>query len=142
MEVIYQSEKWHLVNGKWETDFSEQDEREFRALCEAMGFMIINWALLEQQLDIWTSIIFKNFEGNKIMAEITKGLVRRSDFLKKAFRTNPKLSSLTDEAIAIVIGANDLATSRDELIHGVIDNMKPKQGNWTITKLTTILISM
>lgn len=135
MNIVYQSDNWNLVNGTWETDFNEQDEREFRALCEAMGFMVINWALLEQQLDIWTSIIFKNFDGNKIQQEIPKGLVRRSDFLKTAFRNIHKLSELTEEAINIVIGVNDIATSRDHLIHGVIENMKPKEGKWTITKL-------
>ena len=38
----------------------------FTRLCEAIGLLVINWALIEQQIDNWVNVSFNNCGSNAI----------------------------------------------------------------------------
>ena len=104
------------------------DDDEFRAFCSAIGWVEVNWALMEQNFDRWIQVIFRKLNGTSIEKQPPKAFIKKTVFLRKAFNEIPQLSTYKGEAIAILDRAIKLSTTRNDLTHAVITNMKPVKG--------------
>jgi len=135
VKTIYKSERWTILDGHWVLQMSKADDIAYYALCEGIGSVLINWALLDQQLDIWADQIFKKFSWPTKSVELPKGLDRRTKFLKQAFREVAVLTPLGVEAREIMRRMAISTGTRDALVHGVILDMKHKKGVWIFQKL-------
>jgi hypothetical protein len=108
------------------------DDDEFRSFCSAIGWVEVNWALMEQNFDRWIQVIFRKLNGASIESEPPKAFKKKAAFLRKAFNTIPRLSTYKDEALVILSRATKLSTTRNDLTHAVITSMKPVNGKYEL----------
>ena len=108
------------------------DDDEFRSFCSAIGWVEVNWALMEQNFDRWIQVIFRKLNGASIESEPPKAFNKKAVFLRKAFNTIPQLSTYKGEVLAILNGATKLSTTRNDLTHAVITSMKPVNGKYEL----------
>jgi hypothetical protein len=110
---------------------SPQDERFFGAI----GRLAISWAHLEFGLDCMVEILYRSFDGKSIEPEMPRALSKKISFLRAAFRRLP----IGDEAINGYIGLLDsiqaAATTRHDLIHGVMVEQVEQSGEATMVRL-------
>ena len=104
------------------------DDDEFRAFCSVIGFVEVNWALMEQNFDRWIQVIFRKLNGAFIEKVPPNAFKKKAVFLRKAFNEIPQLSTFKGEVMAILDRAIKLSTIRNDLTHAVITNMKPVKG--------------
>lgn len=112
----------------------EQDD-DYRALCQAIGFVVINWALAEQSLDGWVAIAYHDHGGKDLWKSIPKPLSVKVQFLTQCFNELPSLASLKSDALGLLPRVTTLADRRNDLVHGAITSMTAVDGIYAFTKL-------
>ena len=108
---------------------------EYHALCSAVGFVVVNWAITEQMLDGWVSIIFHDHGGKNIEPEIPRSLSKKVQFLKTCFKKLPTLAPLQDDALKILQNVKALSDRRHDLVHGAITSVTSQNGTFEFAKL-------
>lgn len=109
---------------------SDRLNLEYRAL---LGDFTIKWGLLEAMLDNISGLIMARFDHSAlavkgVAARLPRGLERKLDFHKQAFRKIAALKPFENDAMACVMAVTDVRNERNTLIHGVL---------WGITKTGT-----
>jgi hypothetical protein len=115
----------------------EQGHDDFRALCVAVGFVVLNWAIIEQQIDNWVNIAFINCGGRSLRGVdgIPRSFRRKAKFLKDSFRKLPSLSPFAAEGLALLARASVWADERNNLVHGGITSLEPQNGAFQFRKI-------
>lgn len=105
-------------------------DREFESLCTAIGFIELNWALLEQSLDNWVAIIFHDVDGKPLAYEerLPREFGRKARFLKRCFKKLSPLQPFAEEGLLILEKAKTLSATRHDLSHGVATSITPVRG--------------
>jgi hypothetical protein len=103
---------------------------EFQSFCAAIGFIEVNWALMEAQLDHWTQLSFVQLGGRDIENEMPKSFSRKSTFLRKSFERIPALSAFKDRGIDVLDRADTLSVTRNDLTHAVITSLESVDGKF------------
>jgi hypothetical protein len=111
---------------------------EFRALCTAVGFIVLNWGMAEQQLDIWVNIAFRYCGGEALRPR--KGIPRtfkeKAEFLNDCFKKLPALAPLASEGRSLVERVSARASKRNDLVHGSLASFTPeKNGAFRFNKV-------
>jgi hypothetical protein len=110
-----------------QSELSDEDIRYFTDFCQCVGFVVLNWSLIEQQLDNWVNVCFHNC-GGKPFAKgrgVPVLLKAKSRFLRTCFRSLPLLEEFGDAAIALVERIGTASKRRHDLIHGAITELRP-----------------
>jgi hypothetical protein len=118
----------------------KEDERghdDFRALCMAVGFVVLNWAIIEQQMDNWVNIAFRNCGGSSLkdVDGIPRSFDRKMKFLRKSFKKLPALAPFSTEGLALIERASAISTERNNLVHGGIVSMEMRSGAFQFCKV-------
>lgn len=103
---------------------------DFLGLCMAIGYVSLNWASIEQDLDMWIALIYHDLGGRQEQPQIPVSLTRKLSFLRRAFKTITALKTLEIEAASLLSRVRDLAGKRHDLIHGALANLQPIEGRW------------
>ena len=111
---------------------SKEDETvhgEFRALCTAVGFIVLNWGMAEQQLDMLVNIAFRHCGGEALRPH--KGIPRhysdKVDFLKACFKKLPALEPFASEGRSLVERVSARASKRNDLVRGSLASFAPEK---------------
>ena len=111
---------------------SKEDETahdEFRALCTAVGFIVLNWGMAEQQLDILVNISFRHCGGEALRPR--KGIPRhyseKVEFLKACFKKLPALEPFASEGRSLVERVSARAPKRNDLVHSSLASFTPRR---------------
>jgi len=87
----------------------------------SIGKFAISWAYVEFGLDWMLVHIHHQLEGKEqVEPEIPISLQRKLKYLRKAFRTLPRLASFKDRFEKIADRIRDASDERHDLIHGFI----------------------
>src|ERR1700730_11205991 len=100
------------------------DGDQFRAFCTVIGFVEVNWAFFESQMDRWVQIAFVKLKFRFNGKEAPAGFGRKSTYLRQAFKL-PALSKYKETAIDLLDKADVLSETRHDLTHAVITGVEP-----------------
>jgi hypothetical protein len=77
---------------------------DFRALCMAIGFVVVNWSVIEQQVDNWVNVTFINCGGNALRknGDIPRSFKMKADYLKKCFKNLDVLKPFAIEGLNLL----------------------------------------
>jgi len=98
---------------------------DYRALAMAVGHTIVQWALIESQLDNWAILIFHDC-GGKALAEkgaLPREYKRKATFLRQCFRDLAPLEPFKLEGLSLLDKTPGLARIRHNLVHGTLEDM-------------------
>jgi len=112
-----------------------EETDEFRSLCAAIGFVVVNWALAEQSLDFMVETIYNKCAGNTIEEQLPHSFQRKVKFLRKAFRTRVALQIYAEDGNKLLNCMVPLAQQRHDLVHGVVVSIESVNGRFPIDKL-------
>lgn len=106
---------------------SDEDIRYFTDLCQCIGFVVLHWSLIEQQLDNWVNVCANNCGGKPFLGGkgVPQALKRKAIFLKRCLRGLPALAPFRDECIRLIGRILAASNKRHDLIHGAITELRP-----------------
>jgi hypothetical protein len=108
---------------------------DFQSLCAAIGFIVLNWALAEQSLDLTVETIYTKYAGNTLAKTLPRPFQQKVEFLRKAFETRLALHSYAAEGNKLLDRMEALATQRNDLVHGVVTSVETVDGKFLFGKL-------
>lgn len=112
------------------------EEDEYQALCKAVGFVVVNWAIAEQALDGWVAITWHDHGGKDLLKRLPKHLEPKVDYLTECFSKLPSLHPQRDRALAILPRVTELSLTRHDLVHGAITSVTSKDGVFAFSRLS------
>jgi hypothetical protein len=101
------------------------DGDQFRSFCSAIGFVEVNWAFFESQMDRWVQVAFVTLKFRFNGKEAPTSFNRKSTYLRQAFARLPALSKHKRTAIEMLDKADQLSVTRHDLTHAVITAVEP-----------------
>jgi hypothetical protein len=106
---------------------TDDNIRLFVGLCQCVGFVVLHWSLMEQQLDSWVSIFANNCGGTLYLKGngVPKALKRKARFIKRCLRELPELAELRAEGAALLSRILSASNKRHDIIHGAISELEP-----------------
>jgi hypothetical protein len=106
---------------------TDEDIRYFADLCQCIGFVVVHWALTEQQLDNWVNVCFNNCGGSKFQKGrgVPRSLKPKLAFLNKCLKTVPALAEFREEGVDLLTRLSSASQTRHDLIHGAITELRP-----------------
>ena len=109
-------------NSKSKDMEDEEGHDGFRALCMAVGFVVLNWAIIEQQIDNWVNVVFLNCGGSSLKTggRIPISFSAKVKFLTESFNKLSALAPFAVEGLALLDRASPIAIQRNNLVHGGI----------------------
>jgi hypothetical protein len=112
----------------------KQTLEDFETLCALVGYVSIQWASIEQDLDYCVAASFHGCGGADIREDLPVSLEAKIDYLKKAYRRLPPLHGLVDEALPLLTDLKVFAQNRHDLVHGVINGIEHEGGVYTFLR--------
>jgi len=105
---------------------------DFIGLCQAVGFVVINWGLIENQIDNWVSVTFNQGGGKSLRKnqDIPVSLKQKNIYLRQCLRKLSALASFKDEGLQLIQRVSDISPHRDRLVHGTITSIHPENGSF------------
>lgn len=94
-------------------------EMRWRALLEHYGYITINWAIIERNIDNVVSLAL-DAGGKEIAKEHPRMLKLKIKFLKTAFSGLPFLQPWNEKAVSLLDDVLDRTDVRHDLTHGTI----------------------
>jgi HAMP domain-containing protein len=95
----------------------------------AVGKITIAWALIETPLDAIVAIIFTRTGAKDFEREIPRAFEKKARFVKRAASQCAELSKYSIAIVDLAARARALSDARHRLIHGVVDNFTPVEGD-------------
>ena len=96
-------------------------------LCQGIGYVVLNWSMLENQLDNCVNVSFNNCGGAVFQSGrgVPRSLKPKMAFLRKCFKTLPPLVEFRADALALLSRVSAASKRRHELMHGSLMDLKP-----------------
>lgn len=98
-------------------------EEDILAVCLAVGFITVNWALVEHQLDNCVALVMKHFEDVH-RKKIPRQYAVKAEFLRTAFSAISQLKNFKAPMHALLDRTDSAADKRHVFIHGTIDKFQ------------------
>lgn len=111
------------------------EDKDVQSLCASIGFVVVNWALAEQSLDMFISVIYNKCGGNTVVRQMPHSFQRKVEFLRKAFRKLIVLQEYAGEGNQLLDRMQALSQKRHDLVHGVVVSIDLVNGVFPIDKL-------
>lgn len=112
-----------------------KENEDFNSLCTAIGFIVINWALAEQSLDLLVETIHRECAGKDIERNLPRAFSHKVRFLRKMFDKSVALQTFAEEGMKLLDRMESLAETRHDLVHGVVVSIETVNGKFPIDKL-------
>ncbi|BCM25332.1 hypothetical protein [Methyloradius palustris] len=105
------------------------------ALCAAVGFITINWALMERQMDNIIHFSFDSFGGISGHDRKPSTFKEKAKYLIKAFSHTREFSNHKVNTLALIERAKSFSITRHAFTHGALESLDGTV--LTINKLQT-----
>lgn len=102
---------------------SDIQEDDLLSLCTAVGFISINWALVERQMDNIIHLVFDSLGGVPGQKKKPVALSWKIKYLRQAFTKLPALSPFRFRALRLLTDAQDMGGKRHVFMHGTLGGL-------------------
>lgn len=104
-------------------------------LYAAIGFISVNWSLIDQGADACIGIISHDCGGDSIRGTQPVSTTQKIEFLKEAFNRLPKLAAFRNEGLEAVRKYANAADFRESLMHSAPTGTAPVNGAFRFTRV-------
>jgi hypothetical protein len=106
---------------------TDEDVRYCADLCQCIGYVVVHWSMLENQLDNCVNVTFNNCGGSVFQngRGVPQSLKPKIAFLRRCFRTLSSLVEFRTDAVALLSRISSASKRRHELMHGSLIDLKP-----------------
>jgi hypothetical protein len=108
---------------------------DIEILFKAVGFIVIQWGVAEQSLDLMVASIFHAFDGHPLLKRRPQQLEPKIEFLEKCFAEIPRLAQFRAESASLLPRFAAAGKKRNELVHGAISEISIEDGAFMFLKV-------
>lgn len=93
---------------------------EFRDFIDAVGRLVLSWAVLEVGLDFCVVGVNRHHLDDETQTEVPRALRRKIDYLRRAFKVIPAMEGHRETFLGLLDDIVVASEQRHDLIHGFI----------------------
>lgn len=107
-------------------------------LFKAVGFVVVQWGMDEQHLDLIVAAIFHRFGGHPLLSRRPTNLSQKIDLLRQCFTELNELSQFQTECDALLARFASASKQRSDIVHGAIAGFSTEDGAFTFSKIDVV----
>ena len=112
-------------------------ESKYEKLFRAVGFIVVQWGMNEQHLDLIVAVIFDHFKGHKLLKRRPTNLKDKIDLLKKCFTEFSELKNLEIESRTLFERFANASQRRNDIVHAAIEDCS-QDDTFIFTKIDVV----
>ena len=111
---------------------------DIEKLFKAVGFVVIQWGMDEQHLDLIVAAIFHRFGGDPLLNRRPTNLTQKIELLRQCFAKFPDLESFRAECDTLLTRFAVAGQKRNDIVHGAIADFSAKDGMFMFSKIDVV----
>lgn len=104
-------------------------------LFKTVGFIVVQWGMAEQNLDLIVAAIFHRFKGHPLLKRRPTNLTQKIELLRQCFAKFTELEPFRSECDALLTRLASAGEKRNDIIHGAIAEFSAEDGMFIFTKI-------
>lgn len=108
---------------------------DIETLFKTVGFVVVQWGLAEQSLDLIVANIFHSFNGHHLLKRRLQNLEPKIKFIRDCFSEIPELKSFSAEGNVLLTRFSDAGKKRNDIVHSAIASLSIKDGSFRFLKI-------
>lgn len=108
---------------------------DIETLFKAVGFVVIQWGLAEQALDLIVANIFHSFKGRPMLKARPQNLSQKVKFIRDSFTVIHELNPFAAEGDALLTRFSVAGKKRNDIVHGAIASLAIENGAFRFLKI-------
>jgi len=111
---------------------------DIETLFKAVGFVVVQWGLAEQSLDLIVANIFHSFNGHHLLKRRLQNLEPKIKFIRDCFSEIPELKSFSAEGNALLTRFSAAGKKRNDIVHSAIASLSIEDGSFRFLKIDVL----
>lgn len=111
---------------------------DIEKLFKAVGFLVVQWGMDEQHLDLIVAAIFHRFGGHSVLNRRPTNLTQKIEFLRQCVNEFAELEPFRAEFDTLLARYVVAAKLRNDIVHGAIADFSAKDGMFMFSKIDVI----
>lgn len=111
---------------------------DIEKLFKAVGFVVVQWGMDEQHLDLIVAAIFHRFGGHPLLKRRPTNLTQKIELLRQCFAEFTELGLFQAECDALLIRFFDAGKKRNDIVHGAIADFSAEDGMFMFSKIDVV----
>lgn len=107
-------------------------------LFKAVGFVVINWGMAEQHLDLVIVAIFHRFKGHPLLRRRPTTLSHKIESLQLWIKEIGELTQFKSEFDALLSRFKTTGKKRNDIVHGAIADFSADGGGLQFSKIDVV----
>ncbi len=110
----------------------------FEKLFQAVGFVVVQWGMDEQHLDLVVAAIFHRFGGDPLLNRRPTNLTQKIELLRQCFAKFTELEPFKTECDALLTRFSGAGKMRNDIVHGAIADFSSEDGMFLFSKIDVV----
>ena len=107
---------------------TEFPQHQIDPICKSVGMLVINWAMVEQTIEMIVAVIYRSADGHSQEEKLPKFFSRKAKFVRRCLS---RISALHDFQLTgrkLMEEATRLSKIRHDVIHGALSGFDEETG--------------
>lgn len=115
-----------------------EQNSDIEKLFKAVGFVVIQWGMDEQHLDLLVAAIFHRFGGHPLLNRRPTNLTQKIELLRQCCAEITELGPFQTECNTLLTRFADAGKKRNDIVHGAIADFSAEDGMFTFSKIDVV----
>jgi len=108
---------------------------DIEKLFKTVGFVVVQWGMNEQHLDLIVAAIFHRFGVHPLLNRRPTNLTQKIELLRQCFAEFTELEPFRTECDALLTRLDSAGKKRNDIVHGAIADFSAEDGMFIFSKI-------
>jgi hypothetical protein len=115
-----------------------EPDSDIEKLFKAVGFVVVQWGMDEQHLDLIVAAIFHRFGGHPLLNRRPTNLSQKIELLRQCFAEFNELEQFQTECATLLTRFAAAGKKRNDIVHGAIADFSAEDGAFIFSKIDVV----
>ena len=115
-----------------------EPDSDIEKLFKAVGFVVVQWGMDEQHLDLVVAAMFHRFGGHPLLNRRPTNLSQKIELLRRCFAEFNELEHFQTECDALLTRFASAGKKRNDIVHGAIADFSAEDGAFIFSKIDVV----
>lgn len=111
---------------------------DIEKLFKVVGFVVVQWGMNEQHVDLIVAAIFHRFRGHPLINRRPTNLTQKIGLLRQCFAAFTELEPFHTECDTLLTRFAAAGRQRNDIVHGAIADFSAKNGMFMFSKIDVV----
>lgn len=111
---------------------------DIEKLFKAVGFVVVQWGMDEQHLDLIVAALFRRFGGHPLLNRRPINLTQKIELLRQCFAEFTELEQFQTECDTLLKRFAAAGNKRNDIVHGAIADFSAEDGTFMFSKIDVV----